>query len=219
MKSHHPTILAALLGILALGATTVIAAPGGKVDVCHPAGKSGNVLTLNINANALQAHLNHGDWLPMTWFADADGDGFGDANAPVTGCVQPEGTVEDDEDCNDADATVNPDAEEICGDGIDNDCLDGDEACVGCVDILLHCNAGSSVLETVCGGGVQTLAPYTASNISYVIFDTDVSGVVLHHCDGVRQMVITGDTNMCALPGGCCSYGRWNDEVCAVELF
>jgi len=36
-----------------------------------------------------------------------------------------------DEDCDDADANVNPDAEEVCDDGIDNNC-DGDvdeEAC------------------------------------------------------------------------------------------
>ncbi len=28
----------------------------------------------------------------------------------------------DDEDCDDSDAAVNPDADEICDDGIDNDC-------------------------------------------------------------------------------------------------
>jgi hypothetical protein len=47
---------------------------------------------------------------------DADGDGFaGD------GCG---GT-----DCNDGDPAVNPDAEEICGDGIDQDCSGSDEEC------------------------------------------------------------------------------------------
>ncbi len=40
-----------------------------------------------------------------------------------------------DDDCDDDNAEVNPDAEEICDDGIDNDCDDAidddDEDCVG----------------------------------------------------------------------------------------
>ena len=56
-----------------------------------------------------------------TWYADADGDGFGDADTSMTGCDADDGYVTDDTDCDDTDATVHPDAEEIC-DGIDNDC-------------------------------------------------------------------------------------------------
>ena len=56
-----------------------------------------------------------------TWYDDADGDGYGDASASTTACDQPTGTVEDDSDCDDTDADVNPDAVELC-DGIDNDC-------------------------------------------------------------------------------------------------
>jgi len=32
-------------------------------------------------------------------------------------------------DCNDTNASINPSATEICGDGIDNDCVDGDQEC------------------------------------------------------------------------------------------
>ena len=58
------------------------------------------------------------------WYADTDGDGFGDPEAPHPDnplCLQPADHVADATDCDDADPAVNPDAEEIC-DGIDGDC-------------------------------------------------------------------------------------------------
>jgi hypothetical protein len=52
------------------------------------------------------------------WYDDADEDGWG---APATEVFACEGTVAIGEDCDDADAAIHPDAEEIC-DGLDNDC-------------------------------------------------------------------------------------------------
>ncbi len=43
-----------------------------------------------------------------SWFADTDGDGFGDADANMKQCMQPSGYVLDDSDCDDADAALNP---------------------------------------------------------------------------------------------------------------
>lgn len=62
-----------------------------------------------------------------TWYADADGDGYGDPAAPVTACTQPEGTSDNPEDCDDDDPTVCPGAAEVCGDRVVNDC-DGEAA-------------------------------------------------------------------------------------------
>ncbi len=56
-----------------------------------------------------------------TWYRDQDGDGFGRSSISTTSCSQPSGYVDNAEDCDDADGTINPDADEIC-DGIDNDC-------------------------------------------------------------------------------------------------
>ena len=57
-----------------------------------------------------------------TWYADGDGDGFGDAGLSYVSCDAPKGYVAAKRaDCDDGDAAVNPDAEELC-DGIDNDC-------------------------------------------------------------------------------------------------
>jgi len=60
--------------------------------------------------------------LPFTtWYMDADGDGFGDANVSLEACAAPEGYVENDEDCDDTARHVYPQAVEYC-DGVDDDC-------------------------------------------------------------------------------------------------
>ncbi len=62
----------------------------------------------------------------ITYYQDGDGDGFGDSAMFVEACQQPEGYVEDNTDCNDYDAGINPTVREVdmdkCTDGLDNDC-------------------------------------------------------------------------------------------------
>ncbi len=55
------------------------------------------------------------------WFADADGDGFGDPTVHSDACEQPEGYVSDATDCDDASADVYPGAPESCG-AVDQNC-------------------------------------------------------------------------------------------------
>ncbi len=64
-----------------------------------------------------------------TWYIDGDGDGYGDARASTEACVQPAGWAATDDDCDDTETEIHPDAAETC-DGEDNDC-DGsvDEGC------------------------------------------------------------------------------------------
>jgi hypothetical protein len=59
-----------------------------------------------------------------TWYTDGDGDGYGDSASTSLACDQPSGSVSDDTDCDDGDASAYPGADEYC-DGTDNDC-DGD---------------------------------------------------------------------------------------------
>lgn len=77
-----------------------------KITICH------NGSILNVNESALAPHLAHGDVI----LEDIDGDGFYPDNTCGYG---PMG------DCDDNNPNINPDAIEICNDGIDNDC-DGD---------------------------------------------------------------------------------------------
>ncbi|MCB9792357.1 MAG: putative metal-binding motif-containing protein [Alphaproteobacteria bacterium] len=57
-----------------------------------------------------------------TWYADGDGDGFGDPNTTLDACEQPTGYTDDATDCDDSLGAVNPNALELCSTGYDDDC-------------------------------------------------------------------------------------------------
>ena len=57
-----------------------------------------------------------------TYYADLDGDGYGDPSNTVEAGSAPAGYVTNSTDCDDGNASVNPGAMEIAGDMIDNDC-------------------------------------------------------------------------------------------------
>jgi PKD repeat protein len=56
------------------------------------------------------------------YFADVDGDGFGNPNASVSNCAQPVGYIANNTDCSDNAAAVNPIAVELCNNNIDDNC-------------------------------------------------------------------------------------------------
>jgi hypothetical protein len=57
----------------------------------------------------------------LTFFRDSDTDGFGDRDAITSACAAPDGYTDNDQDCQDEDPLIHPDAVELC-DSIDNDC-------------------------------------------------------------------------------------------------
>jgi len=152
--------------VFVLSFALVVASPafaqGNRVQICHvPRGNPGNVQMITVSANAQNAHMRHGDHLPLTFFTDADGDGFG-AGSGVLQCTAPPGTAPNAGDCNDGNPAINPGADEQCN-GIDDNCnaivddtpdADGDgyTICDDCNDNNADINPGSS---EVCGNGVD----------------------------------------------------------------
>ncbi|NOY26560.1 MAG: hypothetical protein GXP62_11860 [Oligoflexia bacterium] len=82
----------------------------------------------------------------IDYFPDYDGDGYGVVAGSECWCQSPAGFAASPEDCDDSDGSVNPAADEVCLDGIDNNC-DG----VGCQ--LTGTWADSDADSTLSGSG------------------------------------------------------------------
>ena len=57
----------------------------------------------------------------LTWYADTDGDTYGDPSSVIFSCINPPGYVSNGDDCNDQNPGIFPGANEICN-GLDDDC-------------------------------------------------------------------------------------------------
>ncbi|MFT7519875.1 MAG: hypothetical protein ACI9MC_002019, partial [Kiritimatiellia bacterium] len=105
-----------------------------------------------------------------TWYADSDGDTFGNPDITKKACKVPAGYVADHTDCDDDDKTVHPGATEIPYDGIDQDC-DGEDLCDVDIDGYDHPLCGGSD----CDDTVDTINP-GADEVWYDGLDQDCDG-------------------------------------------
>jgi hypothetical protein len=85
-----------------------------------------------------------------TFYADADGDGYGDPASAQESCLPPAGYVQDAGDCDDTDDAVFPGAEERC-DGVDQNCDPDDEQGLSCDDGLF-CTDDDACQDGACVG-------------------------------------------------------------------
>jgi hypothetical protein len=111
------------------------------------------------------------------WYADFDGDGYGNAAQTTNACTQPPGWVADASDCDDFHHAVHPGAPDLC-DGLDNDC-DGTAIDEDFQPQITSCGVGTcgatGVLECVAGSLVDSCKagpPPSADDAT---------------CDGVRR--------------------------------
>ncbi len=177
-----------------------------------------------------------------TWYLDSDGDGYGVLENTVVDCIQPLGYVGQAGDCNDQNLLVNPNATEICGNGIDDNC-DGnatgdnvtvicpEETTVSCTDeiqpfvpqILNGCPT-DVYSEVNTFEGDNCLGTYTT--VITVLHESGlVAGTctrVVHIADNIAPVVnCPSDITVDAFPGlgfGIASYSFTATDNCAQNL-
>ncbi len=116
---------------------------------------------------------------PVTYYADNDGDSYGNPLASVTACARPAGYVSNNGDCNDGNPAIYPGAAETC-DGVDNNC-DGqvDEGCSTCVYELVNLTDFESSMGIWSDGGTDcgrgTVNPNSGSYCAWLRDNTYTS--------------------------------------------
>ncbi len=167
--------------------------------------------------------------LTATWYADGDGDGFGNAAVSINGCSPGAGWTADGTDCNDGDVDSNPGAVEAC-DGADNNCdgtadegldsrwyLDYDDDGYGdstiFVDDCIAPSSNFSATDGDCDDLQSTISPGEAPGCNGL--DNDCDGDIDNDADGDGYADITcggddcDDSNAAIVPelGGGCAVG------------
>ncbi len=136
---------------------TVTATDSGSIQAVIPAlttPGSGYRIRV-ISSNLATTGADNGQDLTInqaqTFYADADDDGFGDASVTALGCQAPDGYVDNSDDCNDQDPDINPNAAEIPGNGIDENCNDQIDEGFFSQLLPLQCGATLTTIGTTLG--------------------------------------------------------------------
>ena len=185
------------------------------------------------------------EYVTATYYADADGDGFGSAEDVTFACTIPAGYVDNADDCDDTAITyvdadgdgfgtnewnacgvfatndcddvnsgIYPEATEICGNGVDENCDGTDEICIidGCTDATA-CNYNSAANNE--DGSCTYPAESYLTCAGTCIHDTDSDGV----CDELEVVGCTEVTacnyDATATDNGNCTYPAESYLTCA----
>ena len=133
-------------------AGNVICSNGEEIDTCIAGTPSLEVCdSLDNNCNGAVD-----DQVGPLFYLDSDIDEFGDTNIVVQSCVAPSGYISNNDDCNDNNNAVNPNAFEIC-DGIDNNCVRGIDENGVCGESIYYCdNDNDSFISSIPSGSCNT---------------------------------------------------------------
>ncbi|MBI2340958.1 MAG: hypothetical protein HYU99_11440 [Deltaproteobacteria bacterium] len=147
-----------------------------------------------------------------TYYADADGDGYGDSAKSDKACSQPTDYITDNTDCDDTNKAINPSASDTSCDGVDNNC--SGTADEGYATTSTTCGAGACAAtgSKTCVGGVEGTS-CTAGTAS-----TETCDGIDNDCDGSTDegldVATTCGVGACAATGNKTCVGGAEVDSC-----
>ncbi|OOG69933.1 putative metal-binding motif-containing protein [Algoriphagus sp. A40] len=123
-----------------------------------------NLLFLVLILSSIGLCTSESECPEQVYYLDDDGDGFGDLNHPLNLCEDKAGYVLNSTDCDDSNASIHPEAQEIYGNEIDENCNPSDDKCaeLGVYDGYLQLSSQQEVIdfaslciEEIIGGGLE----------------------------------------------------------------
>ena len=121
----------------------------------------------------------------LTWYADADADGYGDAEQTQERCERPYGYVDNAQDCDDTNAQANPGVWEVCN-GVDDDCDgDADESAIDATEWYLDADEDGYGDSAVVSEDCDAPSGYVDDDNDCDDADEDINPGINESCDEV----------------------------------
>lgn len=185
--------------------------------------------------NNCNASIDEG--LEQTWYADSDGDGYGDPDTAISDCDPGSGYVDNDDDCDDSNASTQPGRSDYCN-GIDDDCdgLIDEDSKSGWDLVTIDTNSGYVYEVDTTNGSLSSVSAIADTSLKINTMDVSENGtaIVQDHlgnqmlymdaCTGKTVAIgSTGVGNMCGIafgPSGLL-YGldSTNDQLIEIDVF
>lgn len=174
---------------------------GGDCDDMNNAVNPGETETCNGVDDNCNGETDEG--LLTTYYADTDSDGFGDPSSSVDACTQPMDYVTNNNDCNDDNGAVNPDATEVCN-LIDDNCNGSIDESGTFIFYQDADNDGFGVADVTVSGCTPPTG-YTSESGDCNDADAFIHPGVVDGCDGVDNDCdgLYDEDNPCFIPEAC----------------
>lgn len=155
----------------------------------------------------------------ITYYRDADGDGYGNALITTQACSAPSGYVANNTDCNDANNQINPGKTELCN-GVDDNCSGTTDETWPALGTSCSVGVGACTRTGtwVCNGAqtgiICSATPGSPSAEICNGIDDDCNGIV----DGITRSCYTGaggtaGVGTCRTGTQTCTAGSWGTCV------
>jgi hypothetical protein len=151
--------------------------------------------------------------LLTTFYADVDGDNYGDPDGNMELCEIAEGYVTNAQDCDDNEDTIHPDADEVC-DGLDNNCnslvdeLDPDLIATELISWFIDADGDGY-------GDENTMVEQCSPPTGYVDNDSDCDDLQDETFPGAAELESTLD---CMADADLDGYGDVTDSGCCYDI-